>query len=303
MMNENLMKLDELADELLEKSLKKAEEDVEPKESNGKDLKAEDVIEDETSNSKEDEKELEEDKKSEPKDEEKSEPKEDEKDLEKDEKPDSKDEEKELDEDETSNSKDEEKELEEEEKSEPKDEEKELEKSTETEAIEESVVEKSVNNSRAFADAIEVLHKSITDIGSANNTTDGILAKSLISLINANNSLKEENHTLNERLDSIEKSMGEKFDTLLDAVESMANQPANMRKSMKNVHVHDRDFAKSLNGNVNKFDSLSKSEVLGILNDELYNNNPSVTVSDVIGFESGAPLRPELKALVENKVK
>lgn len=283
MMNENLMKLDELADELLEKSLKKAEEDVEPKESNDNDLKAEDVIEDETSNSNEDEKELEEDKKSEPKDGEKSEPKEDEK---------------ELDEDETSISKEDEKELEEDEKSESKDEEKELEKSTETE-----VIEKSVNNSRAFADAIEVLHKSITDMGSANNTTDGILAKSLISLINANNSLKEENHTLNERLDSIEKSMGEKFDTLLDAVESMANQPANMRKSMKNVHVHDRDFAKSLNGNVNKFDSLSKSEVLGILNDELYNNNPSVTVSDVIGFESGAPLRPELKALVENKVK
>ena len=302
MMNENLMKLDELADELLEKSLKKSEEDVEPKESNGKDLKAEDVIEDETSNSKENEKEIEEEEKSEPKEDEKSEPKENEK--EEDEKSESNEDEKELEEDEKSEPNEDEKELEKGEKPESSEDEKEIEEDEKSEPNEdEKELEKSVNNSRAFADAIEVLHKSITDIGSANNTTDGILAKSLISLINANNSLKEENHTLNERLDSIEKSMGEKFDTLLDAVETMANQPANMRKSMKNVHVHDRDFAKSLNGNVNKFDSLSKSEVLGILNDELYNNNPSVTVSDVIGFESGAPLRPELKALVENKVK
>lgn len=293
-MNENLMKLDELADELLEKSLKKSEEEVEPKESEDKDLKAKDIVEDE-------------------------------KEVESDEKSDAKEDEKEEVEKSTETEVIEEPVVEDVEKStetevvEDVKVEEPVEKSTETEVVEdveksvepeivedvkvEETVEKSVDNSRAFADAIEVLHKSITDIGSANNTTDGILAKSLISLINANSSLKEENHALNERLDNIEKSMGEKFDTLLDAVESMANQPANMRKSMKNVHVHDRDFAKSLNGNVNKFDSLSKSEVLGILNDELYNNNPSVTVSDVIGYESGAPLRPELKALIENKVK
>ena len=275
MMNENLMKLDELADELLEKSLKKSEEEVEPKESEDKDLKAKDVVEDEKEVEAEDE----------------SDAKEDEKEVEKS----------------TETEVIEEPVVEDVEKSTETEVVEDVEKSVETEVVEEptveETVEKSVDNSRAFADAIEVLHKSITDMGSANNTTDGILAKSLISLINANSSLKEENHALNERLDNIEKSMGEKFDTLLDAVESMANQPANMRKSMKNVHVHDRDFAKSLNGNVNKFDSLSKSEVLGILNDELYNNNPSVTVSDVIGFESGAPLRPELKALVENKVK
>ena len=71
------------------------------------------------------------------------------------------------------------------------------------------------------------------------------------------------------------------------------------------VPIYDRDFGMSRDGvkAVGGFDSLSKSQVMTILNSELYAGNQNVTAQDIISYESGAPLRPDLQSLVASKVK
>jgi hypothetical protein len=69
---------------------------------------------------------------------------------------------------------------------------------------------------------------------------------------------------------------------------------------MRSVNVQDRNFQKSL-GNPPAGEQLSKSEVLATLSSELYSGNPLVTPNDIIGYESGAPLRPEVQRLVMSK--
>ena len=161
-----------------------------------------------------------------------------------------------------------------------------------------------VRNSEFQAALVCQLVKSLGDIqfdmgkqNKANNSATSILAKSLYSIISANNNLRAENQRLTRRVNSLEKSMRKGFEDVLGAIDSIGSQPAHDGKSV--ISVHDRNFQKSLGNTPNL--NLSKSEILDILSDEMYSGSNKVTVSDIIGYESGAPLRPELKALVAAK--
>lgn len=174
------------------------------------------------------------------------------------------------------------------------------------------VIAQGVENSEFFSAVVEVLTKSLGDVqydtmmaakeaGAAND----VLAKSMNAMIVANAALRADNERLTRRINKLEKSVTQGFDKIMDSLDEMSSQPAHMRKSMRAVNVHDRDFRASLDGvqTSGGFDSLSKSQVMNILNNELYSGNPNVQATDIISYESGAPLRPDLQALVASKAK
>lgn len=174
------------------------------------------------------------------------------------------------------------------------------------------VIAQGVENSEFFSAVVEVLTKSLGDVqydtmvaakeaGAAND----VLAKSMNAMIVANAALRADNERLTRRINKLEKSVTQGFDKIMDSLDEMSSQPAHMRKSMRAVNVHDKDFGASLDGvqTSGGFDSLSKSQVMNILNNELYSGNPNVQATDIISYESGAPLRPDLQALVASKAK
>lgn len=174
------------------------------------------------------------------------------------------------------------------------------------------VIAQGMENSEFFSAVVEVLTKSLGDVqydtmmaakeaGAAND----VLAKSMNAMIVANAALRADNERLTRRINKLEKSVTQGFDKIMDSLDEMSSQPAHMRKSMRAVNVHDRDFRASLDGvqTSGGFDSLSKSQVMNILNNELYSGNPNVQATDIISYESGAPLRPDLQALVASKAK
>ena len=140
--------------------------------------------------------------------------------------------------------------------------------------------------------------------GKLDGKVNDVLAKSFRAMINTNSTLQAENEKLSKRLEKLEKSMEKGFGSIMEAIDSMSTQPAHMRKSVGSINVYDKDFNQSVNGkSVDSFDSLSKSQVMSVLNNELYAGNSMIQPSDIISYESGAPLRPELKTLVVNKCK
>lgn len=174
------------------------------------------------------------------------------------------------------------------------------------------VIAQGMENSEFFSAVVEVLTKSLGDVqydtmvaakeaGAAND----VLAKSMNAMIVANAALRADNERLTRRINKLEKSITQGFDKIMDSLDEMSSQPAHMRKSMRAVNVHDKDFGASLDGvqTSGGFDSLSKSQVMTILNNELYGGNPNVQATDIISYESGAPLRPDLQALVASKAK
>ena len=174
------------------------------------------------------------------------------------------------------------------------------------------VIAQGMENSEFFSAVVEVLTKLLSDVqydtmtaakeaGAAND----VLAKSMNAVIVANAALRADNERLTRRINKLEKSISQGFDKIMDSLDEMSSQPAHMRKSMRAVNVHDKDFGASLDGvqTAGGFDSLSKSQVMTILNSELYGGNPNVQATDIISYESGAPLRPDLQALVASKVK
>lgn len=173
-----------------------------------------------------------------------------------------------------------------------------------------SDIKKGMDSSEFLSAIVEVLTKSMGDIqydlvaGNKNSqkSTD-VLAKSLQAALVANQALQAENERLTRRFNKLEKSVTMGFDKVMDALDDISSQPVGMRKSM--VSVHDRDFDRSVNGvkTLGGIESLNKSQVLGILNNELYSGNQNVTASDIISYESGAPLRPDLQAIVASKCK
>ena len=174
------------------------------------------------------------------------------------------------------------------------------------------VIAQGMENSEFFSAVVEVLTESLSEVqydtmtaakeaGAAND----VLAKSMNAVIVANAALRADNERLTRRINKLEKSISQGFDKIMDSLDEMSSQPAHMRKSMRAVNVHDKDFGASLDGvqTAGGFDSLSKSQVMTILNSELYGGNPNVQATDIISYESGAPLRPDLQALVASKVK
>lgn len=196
----------------------------------------------------------------------------------------------------------------------------EIEKSVKNDFTSNSEVAKGVEASEFLGALVEVMSKSLSDVqidlsnsSVANMKSTDILAKSLQASLQQNNKLREDNARLARRVADLEKSITSGMDDIRDFMEkisdsmkNIASQPAHMQKSVSNVKVLDRDFDSSINGSPvgqKSFESLTKSQVMDILTAEMYNGNPSVSTSDIIGYESGAPLRPDLQQLVASKIK
>lgn len=188
----------------------------------------------------------------------------------------------------------------------------EMEKSLKDDFQANEVIAQGMESSEFFSAVVEVLTKSLSDVqydtmvaskeaGAAND----VLAKSMNAMIVANAALRADNERLTRRINKLEKSITQGFDKIMDSLDEISSQPAHMRKSMRSVNVHDKDFGASLDGVQSPvgFESLSKSQVMTVLNNELYGGNPNITPQDIISYESGAPLRPDLQTLVASKVK
>ena len=174
------------------------------------------------------------------------------------------------------------------------------------------VIAQGMENSEFFSAVVEVLTKSLSDVqydtmvaSKGAEAANEVLAKSMNAMIVANAALRADNERLTRRINKLEKSITQGFEKIMDSLDEMSSQPAHMRKSMRAVNVHDKDFGASLDGvqTPGGFESLSKSQVLTVLNNELYGGNPNVLPTDIISYESGAPLRPDLQALVASKSK
>lgn len=157
----------------------------------------------------------------------------------------------------------------------------------------------------ATAKSLGELQYDIRQNNKNDNQIAEVMIKSFQAVITANNQLRADNDKLTRRLNKLEKSLNKGFEDIMEAIDNLSTQPAHMRKSVSSINVHDKDFNKSVNGNggVSGFESLTKSQVLTTLTNELYANNPEVRTQDIISYESGAPLREELKALVVSKCK
>lgn len=188
----------------------------------------------------------------------------------------------------------------------------EIEKSIKEDFTSDETINKSIQDSEFYSAIVDILAKSLGSVqfdvlsnSKSQSAASDILAKSIQAVIQANKSLQSENEKLTRRINKLEKSISQGFERVMDSLDEISSQPAHMRKSLASISVHNRDFDTSLNGQktVGGFDSLSKSQVLDILNAELFSGNQNVTPQDIIGYESGAPLKQNLKTLVENKCK
>lgn len=188
----------------------------------------------------------------------------------------------------------------------------EVEKSMKEDFLANDIIAKSIEGSEFLSACIEVLSKSLSDVqydqqvASKNaSASNDVIAKSMIAVMASNQKLQADNERLTRRINKLEKSMSQGFDKVMDSLDTISSQPAHMRKSMASVNVHDRNFGASLDGTaaVGGFESLSKSQVMTVLNNELYSGNPNVTPQDIISYESGAPLRTDLQTLVASKTK
>lgn len=188
----------------------------------------------------------------------------------------------------------------------------EMEKSLKDDFQANEVIAQGMENSEFFSAVVEVLTKSLSDVqydtmmaSKGAEAANEVLAKSMNAMIVANAALRADNERLTRRINKLEKSITQGFEKIMDSLDEMSSQPAHMRKSMRAVNVHDKDFGASLDGvqTPGGFESLSKSQVLTVLNNELYGGNPNVLPTDIISYESGAPLRPDLQVLVASKSK
>lgn len=188
----------------------------------------------------------------------------------------------------------------------------EIEKSIKEDFTSDETINKSIQDSEFYSAIVDILAKSLGSVqfdvlsnSKSQSAASDILAKSIQAVIQANKSLQSENEKLTRRINKLEKSISQGFERVMESLDEISSQPAHMRKSLASISVHNRDFDTSLNGQktVGKFDSLSKSQVLDILNAELFSGNQNVTPQDIIGYESGAPLKQNLKTLVESKCK
>lgn len=162
-------------------------------------------------------------------------------------------------------------------------------------------VEKSKDNPHT-TDDFKALAKSFNAFRVDNSSAINVLAKSLNAMMTSNQLLQEENSNLRSQIQEMKESIDNKFDDIQIQLAEFSSQPAHLRKSLaSSVEVHDRNFNTSVNGGTG-FEDISKSQVLDVLNTELFSGNTSITPQDIIGFESGAPLRQELRTLVMNKI-
>lgn len=173
-------------------------------------------------------------------------------------------------------------------------------------------IEKSMDASEFLTSVVEILSKSLADASgeiqisrSDNERNTVVLAKSLKATLSMNKSMAKDLTRLKKENAALKKSIQNEFSELKATLNEVLSQPAGMRKSVSNIHVMDRNFQSSLNGSsVSKgIESLSKSQIMDILVSEMHAGNSAVTASDVVAFESGAPLHAGLISLVNSKCK
>lgn len=189
-----------------------------------------------------------------------------------------------------------------------------LAKSLQNEMTADEVIAKSIEASEFLQSIVSILTKSMADnafetqvLRESSMENSGILAKSLQASLALNKSMgeqlkevKSQNAELKKSLDSINESLG----NVTSMLEEISHQPAGMRKSVSNIQTMDRNFGKSLNGVAdNPMANLSKSQVMDMLTQEMYSGNQLVTPTDIISYESGAPLRPEVAGLIQSKLR
>jgi hypothetical protein len=186
-----------------------------------------------------------------------------------------------------------------------------LEKSIQSDFISEHEIKKGIEASEFLSSVVEIISKSLADaageiqINRADNKHNtAIIAKSLQAALSMNKSMAEEISDLKKENAELKKSITDGFTTLQSSLEDVLSQPTGMRKSVKNIQVMDRNFQKSLNGNVGSgIETLSKSQIMDILVTEMHSGNAAVTANDIVAYESGAPLHSGLIALVNSKCK
>lgn len=191
-----------------------------------------------------------------------------------------------------------------EEKTDEVDEKEELEKSIHSTFESNEEIKKSIDASEFLSAVTEVISKSLAEVvyslqGTSQQSIDSndVLAKSLQASLSLNKAMSDELNLVKSQNEELRKSIAEGFDEIKRQMEELSHQPVSMRKSVANVSVHERNFQKSLSG-ANGVEPLSKSEVLAKLNTLMYSGNPLVQPSDIISYESGAPLRPEVAQLI-----
>lgn len=197
-----------------------------------------------------------------------------------------------------------------EESEESEDKEDEIEKSLKSDFESDSVVKESIEVSEFLSSVVSLLTKSLADTQGkiidqtrSSDASSQVLAKSLHATLEINKSLQQELLEVRNQNTELMKSLNDNFsalqETLTTQYEQLSHQPANMRKSLGSVSIHDKNFQKSL-GNAQVGEQLSKSEVLSKMNNMLFMGNNLVTPTDIISYESGAPLRPEIAQLIYN---
>lgn len=192
----------------------------------------------------------------------------------------------------------------------------ELQKSFQSTFEENPEIHKSIDASEFLSAVTEILSKSMADVCydlrrgmNASSDNSDVLAKSLQASLQLNKAMSEEIDVLkaqNDELKSqnaelkedIQKSFADFKDFMEEKFDDFSRQPSTMRKSLASVNVHERNFQKSLDTGAGM--QLSKSEVLAKMSNMVMQGNPIVTSNDIISYESGAPLRPEVAQLINN---
>lgn len=171
-------------------------------------------------------------------------------------------------------------------------------------------LEKSIKDSEEGAKAFEVssflqkmtseLSKSLegvqTSLNGKNVTTEDTLsafAKSFGTMFKSQQAVLEQN----VQLTTLVKGLTGKLEAVSNRLEEVEGEPT-MRKSVRNIAIHEKDFNKSISGDPQE---ISKSEKLSVMNDLLVKSD-TVVPMDIINLESGAILRPEVEARIAQVV-
>lgn len=146
----------------------------------------------------------------------------------------------------------------------------------------------------AITGSLSVVGGQIKKSMNTNETVYNALAKSVRAIAQSNSQVMEQQRITQ----NLCKSMMSKFEEINAKLDTIGAQPMT-RKSVAGIVPIQKSFDTSAGNTAGA--QLSKSQVMSILNDELYKGNPNVSASDIISYESGAPLRPEVQDLVMNK--
>lgn len=190
----------------------------------------------------------------------------------------------------------------EEDKKEEKEDVKKSEEVVPAESLEKSIQESEVGKnafevSPFLAEMTEKLSKSLEGVqvalhgsnGATEETLDAF-AKSFGVMFKAQQAVIEQN----TQLTGLVKSMSEKMNEMSSRMEEIEGQPT-MRKSVRDINVHNKDFNKSI-GETSQVE-LSKSEKLSIAMD-LFQKGDTVQELDVLNIESGSKIRPEVESRI-----